>query len=146
MPRFARNQLAVIAIIGLILTGGLLTLSPRVRGALNKAVTHQPESFTELYFEDYDRLPKTGLKLAQTYGFNFVIVNREGRPQLYTYQITQADDAGSDIRQATGTVALSDGETAVLPAAMIAGVIDRPVTVTITLLGSEQSIHFRTAP
>ncbi len=46
----------------------------------------QPETFTELYFEDYLHLPSEVIS-GQPYFFRFTLHNLEGEDMVYTYEV-----------------------------------------------------------
>jgi len=71
----------VIGIGGIILANNS---SPRFHRALAAATTHQPERYTELYFNDQTRLP---IKAAvnRTQMFSFELANHENSTKTYTY-------------------------------------------------------------
>ena len=48
--------------------------------------TKKSESFTELYFENHQNLPKS-IELGKNYEFYFTINNLENKPFNYNYQV-----------------------------------------------------------
>ncbi len=94
-----------------------------VARALRTATTHKPESFTELYFSDYSKVPKN-LTLGKKYPIQFTISNHEFKNYTYTYQtelvgqnltrkskpVTVSVESGKRIRRTTSIFASQPGE------------------------------------
>ena len=117
MPEFRKNPILGISIkwpfvfLAIIFSCFLLiTHFSSVSQAIEPYITKQPERLTELYFTDYDSLPKT-VEAGKSYPVDFAIANHEGRDETYEYIVTVIED--STVRTAsTETVELATGELA----------------------------------
>ena len=81
------NIVFVFLIVIFIVEVSWLTLSnPNIKNAITLAATHQPEVFTELYFEDHANLPKL-IRDGEQYRFSFTVHNLENRDAIYPYTV-----------------------------------------------------------
>lgn len=100
----------------------------------------EPETFTELYFEDHIDLPKVAIK-EKVNDFKFTIHNLEYRTMKYPYTIyAEADGIKQELDK--GTVTLPhDGYKTILESFSL--VTDGKRTkITVLLTNKNQSIHF----
>lgn len=65
-----------------------------------------PETFTELYFEDYSKLPTRSVA-GETINFSFVIHNLEGKKVTYPYTVYFEYPSGQKINIKTGQIELN---------------------------------------
>lgn len=72
------------------------------------ATTHQPETYTELYFSQPNQLPSVA-NAGQSIPVNFTIHNVEARNMQYTYAIQLSDAAGHTIKVLNQSVNLGNG-------------------------------------
>lgn len=112
-----------------------------VASAVRLATTHQPERFTELYFNNHRLLPavvkpKTARKLS------FHIANHESHTVTYHYAVIQSAAAGAASVQ-TGTVTLASNQGADEVATYTAPAVPEPFTVMVALMGRPEAISFR---
>jgi len=104
------------------------------------ATTHQPERYSELYFEDPGHLPAYAPagKLQVVY---FHIVNHEHQSQHYQYSITRT--IGGVTSELHGSVDARDGQDV---RQALQFVIPKPLEqakITVQLLNSNQQLTFR---
>lgn len=98
------------------------------------------EGVTELYFTNYEALPKR-LNVGKQYIVEFEIANHEGRKEVYTYQATIAED--QSVRDLPPQqVELEDGQSAKLRVIFTPSVLYTRDEVDIRLLDRDQSIQF----
>jgi hypothetical protein len=83
MVKIGLLTLAICFVIGAV---KLVNSIPAVKEALVLATTVKPETFTELYFEDHNNLPKT-INRHEEYGFLFTIHNLEYKDMEYPYVV-----------------------------------------------------------
>ncbi len=92
--------------------GGIYLFSvhnPKVDKVLNTLnVVPKPETYTELYFEDYESLPRASVS-GQNLSFNFVIHNLEGEEVTYRYKVYFAYSAGDEVTFKEGKVTVPKG-------------------------------------
>ncbi len=103
-------------------------------------VTRQREKITELYFTDYNSLPKTPNVNSQ-YTVNFTIVNHEGEKRVYQYQEVITEN-GISREFDPQSVAVNDDQSVQL---QIKFSLLQPYVhdvITINLLNTDQSIRF----
>lgn len=102
--------------------------------------TKKSESFTELYFENHQNLPKV-ITLNQNYDFYFTIHNLENKLTTYNYQITlDLDGTTKTLKQEQ--VSLNHDQSKLISQSFK---IDQSFTqgkITVILLNKKQSIHF----
>lgn len=109
------NYRLIVKIELLLLTVGLVTglvriaySVPKVKEAIVLATTVKPETFTELYFEDHNNLPKT-IEKHEEYSFIFTIHNLEYKDMNYPY-VVYLETVDKKIILDQGIVSLKDGE------------------------------------
>lgn len=75
----------LILAVGLIVIACLFaSKNPEIRKTITLATTHQPETFTELYFENPNSLPAQ-IEPGKKYSFAFTIHNLENKDMAYPY-------------------------------------------------------------
>ena len=108
---FMRLHLVPVVLVGVV--AGILIviilISPVAKKVVALATTHQPERLTELYFRNYNAIPKH-VTAGTTFSIPFSVVNHEARAMVYHYQIWQNVNGLSTLLS-DGTVSLEDGQT-----------------------------------
>lgn len=132
-------------VIALLLGTAAVSLATAHRSlslAWHSATTHQPERYTQLYFTDPAHLPAFA-PLGKPQVIPFRIVNHEHASKTYTYE-TQVTIAGKTSAY-RGTVTLADGQGAdetlgfTIPAARM------QAAITVRLVGTGQTLSFRSS-
>lgn len=112
---------------------------PSVKKAIKLATTVQPESFTELYFEDHTHLPKT-VEVKKEYSFIFTIHNLENKKMSYPY-LVYLETEGNKIIFDQGTVELeNDGYKSI--AENFSPLKNIDMKITVDLVNKNQIIDF----
>lgn len=104
----------------------------------------QPETFTELYFEDHLDLPKH-LASGEQASFAFTVHNLEYEDVTYEYAVT-ATASGSATLMDTGSFMLKQDEYKTIPESFALKKSSARTQVTVTLKNKQQSIHFWIEP
>ncbi len=113
---------------------------PSVRSAWVLATTVQPETFTELYFEDHINLPKAAIK-EKVNDFKFTIHNLEYKTMKYPYTIyAEADGIRQELDK--GSVTLRQDEYKTILESFSLVIEGKRTKVTVLLTDKNQSIHF----
>jgi hypothetical protein len=83
-------KIIILLIIVVFFAGGVFLYQGNTALAekilTNLKITPEPETFTELYFEDFNSLPKQSLA-GHALNFTFTIHNLEGVSKYYTYVV-----------------------------------------------------------
>lgn len=85
LKKISRYYLLIV-IVFIALGVFLLSTIPSVRTSWAEATTVQPETFTELFFENHLNLPSV-IKPNQPYYFEFTIHNMENKTMTYPYEV-----------------------------------------------------------
>jgi hypothetical protein len=136
--RFARTA-GVVIVVAICLALPPITHT----NAWRMATSHQPETFTELYFADPDHLPRV-MAPGQIFTPDFIIRNLEGRTMTYQYELrVSSDTPGTQptIASDTTTIGTGNAETVTLPVTM-PSFSDR-ANLTISIKPTNQQIHYR---
>ncbi len=129
--------LAIICIIPAIL---YISTIPSVRSTWTLATTVQPETFTELYFENHINLPKAAIK-DKVNDFKFTIHNLEYRTITYPYTIyAEADGIKQELDK--GSVTLRQDEYKTILESFSLVIDGKRTKITVLLTDKNQSIHF----
>ncbi len=115
-------------------------LADQLRTHVVLATTVQPETFTELYFEDHTNLPSETI-LFYDNRFKFTIHNLEHKDMSYPYEV-YFDWDGTHKTIATGTAFLSHDESTTIDVGFI---LNEPIArqkIVVELIGLNQQIHF----
>lgn len=100
----------------------------------------EPETLTELYFEDHLNLPKK-LVLNKSYNFSFTIHNLEYKDMTYSYQISAISNEWTE-KITKGEKTLKHDEYATIPVEFkLKNKADR-VKIEVNLIDLSQPIHF----
>jgi hypothetical protein len=76
--------LSVFTVVLIIVAFLYANKNPEIRKTITLATTHQPETFTELYFENPNSLP-VKVEPGEKYSFAFTIHNLENKDMAYPY-------------------------------------------------------------
>jgi hypothetical protein len=79
-------ELIVFAVLFIMSVAKLISSNPVIKETIALATTVKPETFTELYFENHNDLPKT-INPNQNYSFIFTIHNLEYKNMNYPYSV-----------------------------------------------------------
>lgn len=112
-----------------------------LRTTIVLATTHQPERFTELYFEGHTGLPR-GTQTDKLYSFTFTIHNLEYKKMDYPYLVYLEDSNGQKTVLASGNVTMIHDSYRSFPV-----IFALPDTITrgkvvVKLTQKKQEIHF----
>ncbi len=98
------------------------------------------EPLTELYFEDYNKLPIAGKPgIANT--FRFTIHNMENKTVDYSYNVLEQSGIDSEVIN-TGTIRVSDNEKKTIENAFILASSSAKTKISVNLINKNQDIHF----
>jgi len=143
----ANNNLIMIIrsllfIVWVIVIGGflLLELVPSSREMFILATTVQPETFTELYFEDHLSLPGE-VTLFKENHFKFTIHNLENKDMEYPYEVYIEEN---EKRQSIDKryVLIKDNESKTIPVNFTITIPMQRAKVVVNLINKNQQIHF----
>jgi hypothetical protein len=81
-----RAELLILAVCFVIGAFRIYQTVPAVRDAVALATTIRPETFTELYFENHNNLPRS-IEYYKDYDFKFTIHNLEYKTMNYSYEV-----------------------------------------------------------
>jgi uncharacterized protein YfaS (alpha-2-macroglobulin family) len=109
-------------------------------GAVRLASTHQTEAFTELYFVDPGRLPGFAAP-GKKQTVQFRIQSHAAQRQAYPYSVTVSGPSGTKVTN--GSVTLSPGAGATIPFSFTITKANQKVTITVSLVGTEQRLTLR---
>lgn len=117
---------------------------------IQETITRQPESFTELYFENHNDLPN---KLASPdqytwydnpntnlYTFSFTIHNHENKDMKYTYEVYTLEKTKSLID--TGEVFVGNNQSKTIKVNFSYPLFHERTKVIVSLLETKQDISF----
>lgn len=121
------NAIIIALVIGIIIV--IITLI---------AFRPEKETFTEIYFEDHENLPRY-TNSNNEYRFKFTINNLENQDFLYRYKISIFQDKEEIIEE--NNVLIKNGESKTLEKSFKADIKDR-AKIQLTLVNKDQEIHF----
>ncbi len=101
---------------------------------------YEPETFTELYFEDHLNLPKS-LALNKSQSFRFTIHNLEYKTMTYPYEV-YLQDGENIIPISTSSATLNQDQYQTISQDFTLPKKFTRVEVVVNLIDLEQSIHF----
>ena len=113
---------------------------PRIKEAVVLATTHQPETFTELYFEDHLDLPQK-IELRKNQFFRFTIHNLEYQDMTYKYEIRAIDDKESRTLSSKSASLTHDEYKTFYQSFNLATSSGR-MKIQVSLVNKDQPIHF----
>ncbi len=141
---FMKTQRAAI-VVGLVVTPFMIAAlegPSKIPQTLRLATTKQPSPFSELYFAEPSKLPKT-LTPGQMAELSFVITNHEAAARKYRYQVLIIK-SGTVVAQTEGEVTLRDGQSSRQLGTIPAAVAGEHLQVVVRLPEKNQEIRFRT--
>lgn len=102
---------ALAVLVAILVAGALAAQSAAGRSVLRHAgLQHDPQRYTELYFERAGRLPpeaNAGAILKPA----FEIGNREGGARRYRWTVSERTERGHAVRSLRGTTPVAAGDT-----------------------------------
>lgn len=98
------------------------------------------EALTELYFEDYNKLPIAG-KSGAPYTFRFTIHNMENKTMDYSYNVTQHSASTNEIIK-SGSLSLQNNELKMLDTTFTLASDSARTRISVHLINKNQEIHF----
>lgn len=108
---------------------------------LNKnKLLSQPETFTELYFEDHQELPKSLIGTDEA-KFKFTVHNLEYKPYTYNYEVESISTESSKLLD-SGTFTLEHDAFKTVSEIVSANEATIESKININLKNKNQSIHF----
>lgn len=131
--------LAVLVITGSLYTG--IVHKHTVTHAFTLATTHQPERFTELYFNNSAHLPLYA-PAGKLQHIAFHISNHEARSVSYDYVATIADN-GNVATLVHGRITLADTQSHDVPFSFSLPVPNSAAQISVTLTGHPEHLTFK---
>lgn len=110
------------------------------RNAVRLAVTHQPETFTELYFLNPSTLPAYSAP-GEKQTVQFHIQNELSVTKKYTYQVSAT--LGSKTSVKSVTVPIPAGQGITVAYAFVIPNPNEPITISVKLKGTQEWLLLR---
>lgn len=129
-----------LAIICIIVGIFYISTLPPVRSAWVLATTVQPETFTELYFEDHLKLPKKAVS-GRDYSFRFTIHNLENKDINYQYEMHIEVDGEKQLLD-KNYVFINNNEYKTILESVILKQPLKKAKIAINLINKNQQIDF----
>ena len=107
---------------------------------LRLATSHQPETFTELYFVNPSQLPSYAAA-GSTQTVHFRIQSHLTTQQTYTYRITIVRPQGTSV--STASVVLVPGRGVTVPVTFSILQPNETATIMVNLLGTDQQLTLK---
>ena len=139
-----RSTTIILFVIFLVLAGSffLYQQSSAIYAGLNSLkLIPQPETFTELYFENASYLPRATVA-GKPISFAFTIHNVEATTTVYPYEVYFEGLNGIKEVLQSGTVSLADNTTTTINVSYIFLASDLQGEVAVNLTSLNQSIDF----
>ncbi len=141
MNYIAKHVLIAIIISFAATAFFLVSQNPAAQQTVALATTVKPETFTELYFENHNKLPKqTDLQKAQT--FSFTIHNVEYHKMSYPYEVFIEDADGNRAEILKDIVVLNHDEKKTIPVYYELLQSVKRAKVVVSLPTKDQEIHY----
>ncbi len=141
MKYIAKHALIAIVISFIASAFFLVSQNPSARQTVALATTVKPETFTELYFENHEKLVKQ-IEPNNPQSFSFTIHNREYGTVTYPYEIFITDTNGNKAEIVKDIVVLKHNEKKTIP---VYFELLQPVArakITVKLNNKGQEIHY----
>ena len=133
--------LLVACFIALTVSLGFYAWSiPGVKRTIALATTVQPESYTELYFDDHTQLPSLVVP-GKIYTFSFTIHNLENRDMLYSYD-TYVSAGGLRLLIDKDTVSIKNNESKTIRESFMVTSVPPRSQVVVAIVNRNQQIDF----
>lgn len=130
--------ISLLAGIDLLLAGFLSM--PNLDSSFAKITTAQTENYTELYFENHQKLPAVVVP-SHVYSFSFTIHNLENKDMNYSYEVySQVGDNKFPIN--TGTIQLKNDEYRTVTNSFVLSHSFNKAEVVVNLINKDQQIDF----
>lgn len=129
----------VVFVMFVLIADGQSTYVNSVLNRLN--LIPKQEKFTELYFDDYSKLPKQSVA-GENITFSFTIHNLEGEEVTYPYRVYFEYPSGYKYVIKSGQVTTSNGESQTILVNHKFGVSNLYGKVVVSLDNINQTIHF----
>ena len=107
---------------------------------LEEAQIEKSEPFTELYFNNYSKLPQN-IEPNRTYDLSFTIANRERVEQTYLVRVT-AEYGGKRKTLFASDELIGPDQSAVIPVSFMINESFASAKIAVRLDNMEQEIHF----
>lgn len=138
-----RRRWPYVLLLVIILAVGVLSQTPPGRNVLRSAgVLGTPAAYTELAFTTPDQLPQQLVVANVTKVPAFEIHNVTGAARRYRWSVTLSS-AGGAVQSAAGQASVADGHRATLTPSVRVDCRPGPLTVSVSLATSGESIRFR---
>lgn len=138
--KFGWPTAIAIGVVIILVFCAAAALSKQFRHQIEISIVRQRNPYTQLYFADPKALPGH-LQINKNNVFEFTIENNEGREFSYTYTVTLADSRSHAVAN-KATTTISDGQRTTRQVAVQPKDLNSKYQITITLQGTNQSIHF----
>jgi electron transfer flavoprotein alpha subunit len=130
----------IVFVVSIAGAAAYISAHNSAKNAVQSATTHQPETFTELYFLNPSRLPIFAAP-GKKQTIRFHIQNDSSQNKTYTYQIVATGSGGTKVSSARVVVAGEQGVTTAysftIPKA------SEQLTITISLEGTQDQLRLR---
>ena len=115
-------------------------LSTEIQKNVVLATTHQPETFTELYFENHTSLPSQP-KEGESQSFSFTIHNLEYKTMVYPYSVTVVASGQARLLDEGKVTLNQNGFKTIKESVVLDDLIGRD-EVIVNLVNKKQQIDF----
>jgi hypothetical protein len=139
-----RRRLKYYVLVGLVIGAVLISYraNPAVRQDVALATTAKPDRVTELYFNNYETLPKQ-LAPEQKASFSFRITNHMSESATYHYEVMDVS-VGTPVLVSAGEVTLSDGQGVNETVHFSLAKANQPSKIVVALQNPSEHIDFWT--
>ena len=138
---------SLVIIFTILLVGVLLyrfaTHSPAIANDVKLATSYQPETFTELYFDNHMVLP-TVIDGGKIYGFSFTVHNVEAKDMEYSYIVYLQSDFQKVLLDQGNFTLKNDGIKTIQET--FGPLKNIKMKVTVVLVNKNQQIDFLMTP
>ena len=129
----------ILTVIALIILS-ILFERPLHTILANNHLLPEPETFTEIYFENHQNLPSK-VEAGETYTFAFSVHSVEQQPMTYPYTIyIEENNKKTSIKN--GTFSLNPDQKKTFHEQFIASSYTTPAEVIVNLVSKSQNIDF----
>jgi hypothetical protein len=140
-----RIELIILAVLFVIGAYRIYDTVPAVKEAVTLATTVQPETFTELYFENHTSLPSM-IALNHENKFKFTVHNLEYKTMTYPYEVyVKCSDIGCNGEKQIideGKITLKQNEYKTIPESFTLTLPAGKMEVVANLINKNQAIDF----
>ncbi len=132
----------LVAALG-VPVAAIATHLPAARRIITLATTHQPERFTELYFNAPQTLP-TSVSINTKYEFSYTVANHEAAARTYRFETYYLVNGQKHVLS-QGTIALSAGQSSSFALSFVATQVSQAYQVGVSLPDLSQDIVLKVA-